>query len=49
MRGIVTAAVGGMAYPINSYESVIMSMIINTQPARSIDENLLCVSFVNIW
>ena len=24
-------------------------MVFNVQPARSIDEDLLCVSFINIW
>jgi len=36
-------AVGGRADPKNSHESVIMSMTFNAQPARSIDEDLLCV------
>ena len=32
-----------------SHESVIVSMTFNDQPAHSIDEDLLCVSFINIW
>ena len=29
--------------------SVTVSMVINVQPARSIDENLLCVFSINVW
>ena len=43
VRGTVTAAVGGMTDSKNSHESVTVSMIINAQPAFSIDEDLLCV------
>ena len=42
------AVVGGRADSRNSHKSVIVSMTINTQPAHSIDEDLLCVSFINI-
>ena len=35
--------------PRNSHQSVTVSMTINAQPARLIDENLLCVSSINIW
>ena len=46
VRGTVMAAVGGgRADPRNSHESVIVSMAFNAQPARSIDENLLCVFY----
>ena len=48
VKGTVMAAVGGRADPRNSHESVIVSMVFNAQPVRSIDENLLCVSFINI-
>jgi len=34
--------------PKNSHESIIMSMIIDAQPAHSIDEHLLCVYSINI-
>ena len=43
MRETVMAAVGGRLTPRNSHESIIVSMTINAQPARLIDENLLCV------
>ena len=33
----------------NSHESVTVSMTINAQPDRSINENLLWVFFINIW
>jgi len=49
VRGTVMAMVGGHADPRNSHESVIVSMSFNTQPARSIDGDLLCVYSVNIW
>ena len=48
-RGTVMAAVGGRADPRNSHESVIVSMTFNAQPARSINRDSLCVSFINIW
>jgi len=44
----MAAARGDMADPKNSHESVTMSMTINAQSERSIDENLLCVSSINI-
>ena len=50
VRGTVMAAVGGAGLtPRNSHESVIVSMVCNTQPTRSIDGDLLCVYFINIW
>ena len=50
MRATVMAAVGGAGLtPKNSQESVTVSMAFNTQPARSIDEDLLCLSSINIW
>ena len=49
MRGTLMAAVGGRADPKNSHESVIVSITFNAQRARSIDGDLLCVSFINIW
>ena len=43
------AVIGGQGRPLEtSHESVIMSMAFNAQPARSIDRDLLCVSFINI-
>jgi len=35
--------------PKNSHESIIVSMSFNAQPARSIDRDILCMSFINIW
>ena len=49
MKGTVMAAVGGQVDHRNSYESVIVSMAFNAQPARSIDGDLLCVYSINIW
>ena len=50
VRGTVMATVGGKGLtPRNSHESVTVSMAINAQPSRSIDEDLLCVSSINIW
>ena len=50
MRGTVMAAVGGgRADPRNSNESVIVSMTFNAQPILSIDGDLMCVYFINIW
>ena len=44
------AVVGGAGLtPRNSHKSVTVSMTINAQPARSINEDLLCVSSINIW
>ena len=49
MRETVMAAVGGARLTSrSSHESVTVSMTINAQPAHSIDENLLCVSSINI-
>ena len=42
-------AVGAVLICKNSHESVTVNMTINVQPARSIDENLLCVTSINIW
>jgi len=42
------AAVGGRADPRNSHESITVGMAFNAQPARSIDGDILCVSFINI-
>ena len=50
MRGIGTVAVGKPRLtPSNSYKSVTVSMAINAQLARSIDGDLLRLSFINIW
>ena len=50
MKGTVMATVWGAGLtPRNSHESVTVSMAFNAQPARSIDGDLLCVSFINIW
>ena len=44
VRGIVMAMIGsGTTDPRISHESITVSIAINVQPARSIDENLLCV------
>jgi len=49
VRGIMMAAVeGARLTPRNSHEWVTMSMAINAQPTRSIDEDLLYVFFINI-
>jgi len=48
VRGIVMAAVGARADPRNSHKLIIVSMTFNAQPVRSINENLLCVPFINI-
>ena len=48
-RTVTAAVVGAGLTPKNSHESVIVSMTINVQLSRSIDEYLLCVSFINIW
>jgi len=48
VRGVVTPRLGVGLTPRNSYESVIVSMTINAQPARLIDGDLLLVSFIKI-
>ena len=46
VKGTVMAAVERAGLTLrNSHESVTVSMTINAQSARSIDENLLCVFF----
>ena len=44
VRGTVIVVVGRAVMTLkNSHESVIVSLTINVQPTRSIDEHLLCV------
>ena len=44
VRETVMAAIGGAGLTHrNSHESIIVSMVIDAQPASSIDENLQCV------
>jgi len=43
VRGTWWPRLEGRADPRNSHESVIVSMVFNAQPARSIDEDLLYV------
>ena len=41
---------GGQGWPLETLMSrCIVSMAINAQPARSIDEDVLCVYSINIW
>ena len=47
-RTVIAAIKGAWLTPKNSHESIIVSMTFNAQAARSIDEDLLCVSFINI-
>jgi len=44
----MAAGWGAGLTPKNSHESATVSMTINAQSARSIDENLLCVFSINI-
>ena len=49
MKGTVKAAVGGHGLPLETLMSwYIVIMAFNAQPARSIDEDVLCVHSINI-
>jgi len=50
VRGTVMVMVGGQGWPLETLMSqVIMSMACNAQSTRSIDGDLLCVYYINIW
>ena len=50
MRGTGTVVVGKPRLtPCNSHKSITVSIVINAQLARSIDGDLLYLSFINIW
>jgi len=49
VRGTVIERLVGAGLTLEtSHESVVMS-IFNAQPTQSIDRDLLCMSFINIW